>query len=173
MEQKMVRPWIVVLLVGIMFLPSVALAKLKIGVVNIQRAVSETQEGKDAEQRLKRLKGKLENTLNRKLKEFYERERKLQEAASVLKESDRRKRAAESRQKMEALQKEYLGAERELMQQKASVLRKITAKLNKIIGKIAKKEGFDYIFANAAVLWAPRHVDLTNEVIRQYNKRHK
>ena len=67
------------------------------------------------------------------------------------------------------LQKRYLQAERELMARKTKVMLKITKKLNKIIQKIARNGKFDYIFANAAVLWAPRHVDLTNEVIRQYN----
>lgn len=150
-------------------LPVTAQARLKIGVVNIQRAVGETKEGKQAEADLKRLKGKLESTLNRKLKEFYATEKKLREAWAVLKDAERRKRADESRRRMEMLQKEYVGAERELMQRKTKVMLKITRKLNKVIGKVAKRDKYDYIFANAAVLWAPRHVDLTNQVIRLYN----
>lgn len=146
---------------------------LRIGVVNIQRAVSETTEGKAAEEQLTKLKGQLENTLNRKLKEFYEREKKLREAWAILKEPERRKRADESRQKMESLQKEYMGAERQLMERKTQAMLKITNKLNKIIERLAAREKFDYIFANAAVLWAPRHVDLTNEVIRMYNNQNR
>ena len=70
---------------------------------------------------------------------------------------------------MEQLQKEYVGAERELMERKTKVMLKITRKLNEVIKRIAKRDKYDYIFANAAVLWAPQHVDLTNEVIRIYN----
>ena len=41
--------------------------------------------------------------------------------------------------------------------------------LTKVIERLARQQKFDYIFDNAAVLWAPRHVDLTNEVIREFN----
>ena len=52
-------------------LPGLSLAKgLRIGVVNMQRAVGETNEGKNAEKELQKMKGKLENELNRKLKEM-------------------------------------------------------------------------------------------------------
>lgn len=150
-------------------LPAQAADKLRIGVVNLQRAVEESHEGKAAEAELEGLKKKLEDTLNRKLKDFYEREKKLREAWQVLKEGERSKRAQASQQEMEQLQKEYAEAERELMQRKTAVMMKISRKLNKVIEGVAKSEKFDYIFANAAVLWAPRHVDLTNEIIRLYD----
>lgn len=144
--------------------------KLRIGVVNMQRAVSETAEGKKAEADLKKLKKKLEDELNRKLKEFYQEQAKLQKAMSILKDDEKRKRMAESQKKYQDLQKRYMQAERELMASKAKVMRRISVKLGKVIERIAKKEKYDYIFANAAVLWAPSHVDLTNEVIRRYNQ---
>jgi len=153
-------------------LPGAAQAKgLRIGVVNMKRAVSETKDGKAANARLKGLKKKLEAELNRKLKEFYAEQAKLQKAMSILKDSEKRKKAMESRKKFEALQKRYLAAERELMGKQTKALMKIQKKLAMIIAKVAKRDKFDYIFANAAVLWAPPHVDLTNQVIRQYNSK--
>ncbi len=143
---------------------------LKIGVVNMQRAVSETKEGKAAEARLLKMKKKLESELNRKLKEFYKEQEALQKAMSILKEDEKRKRLAASRTKFQALQKRYLGAERELMKEKTQVMMRLSKKLGKVIQSIAKKDRYDYVFNNAAVLWAPRHTDLTNQVIRIYNK---
>lgn len=149
---------------------STASAKdLRIGVVDMQRAISETEEGKKAEEKLKRRKKQLEDELNRKLKEFHKEEEKMRKAWGILKDDEKRKRAEDSRRKFEALQKRYLDAERELMKRKTKAMLSITKKLTAIIQKIAKKQNFDYIFASAAVLWAPRHVDVTNEVIRKYN----
>jgi outer membrane protein len=157
-------------IITVLLASSAAWAKvLKIGVVNMQRAVSETDEGQSAERRLKKLKEKLESELNRKLKDFYDDEAKLRKAMSILKDDEKRRRVAESRQRFEALQKRYVEAERELVKKKTKAMMKITNKLTMIIQRIAKRDGYDYIFANAAVLWAPRHVDVTNEVIRQYN----
>jgi outer membrane protein len=146
-----------------------AAQKLRIGVVDMQRAVSETDEGKAAESRLMGAKKKYEAELNRKLKEFYDEEEKLRKAWSILKDDEKRKRAADSRKKFEDLQKRYLDAERTLMEKKTKEMMKITQRLNKVIQGIAVKEKYDYIFSNAAVLWAPRHVDVTNEVIRAFN----
>jgi len=142
---------------------------LRIGVVDMQRAVSETDDGKAAESRLMGEKKRYEAELNRKLKEFYDEEEKLRKAWSILKDDEKRKRAADSRKKFEDLQKRYLSAERTLMEKKTKEMLKITQKLNKVIQRIAQKEKYDYIFSNAAVLWAPRHVDVTNEVIRAFN----
>ena len=147
---------------------SVAEAKIKIGVVNLQRAVSETKEGKAAESKLRSFKKKKEAELNRKLKQFYKKEQELRKAWSVLKEADRRKRAMDSRKKFQALQKEYVTAERNLLKLKAKMMMKIQKKLNVVIQRIAKREKYDYIFNNAALLWAPRHTDLTNQVIREF-----
>ncbi|MCB9555974.1 MAG: OmpH family outer membrane protein [Deltaproteobacteria bacterium] len=145
-------------------------AKLKIGVVDMQRAIMETKDGKAAEQTLTKRKQQLEDELNRKLKEFYKRETELRKAWSILKEDERRKRAGNSRKEFEDLQKRYIAAERELMKRKTKAMLSINNKLTVIIQGLAQKEKYDYIFANAAVLWAPRYVDLTNEVIRRYNK---
>lgn len=166
------KTWITVgALLGCMVVAAPAGAReLKIGVVNMQRAVSETTEGQKAESDLMRLKKKLEDELNRKLKEFYEEQAKLQKAMAILKPEEKRKRVAESQKQFQALQKRYMEAERDLMKRKASAMRKISAKLGTVIEKIARRDKYDYIFANAAVLWAPRHTDLTNEVIRIYNK---
>ncbi len=157
-----------------MLLPGAAWAKdPRIGVVNMKRAVSETREGKEANERLTKLKDKLEAELNRKLKEFYAEQAQLQKAMAILKEDEKRKKMAESQQKFQELQKRYLAAEKELMTKQTKELMKIQSKLSVIIEKIAAKEKYDYIFANEAVLWAPRHVDLTNEVIRLYNDNKK
>ena len=148
---------------------SAAEAKLKIGVVNIERAMRDTNEGKRAEAQLTKFKKKLEATLNRELKGFYEKEKKLREAWSVLKDAERRKRAQASQAELKRLQEKYVKSERDLMQRKTKALMRINRKLNKIVAGIAKREGYDYIFSNAALLWAPPHVDLTNQVIRSYN----
>jgi outer membrane protein len=168
----MKRVLLISIVTGSMIFSAPALAReIRIGVVNMQRAVSETKEGQKAEAKLKKVKEKLEAELNRKIKELRDKEVKLQKAMSVLKDSEKRKRLEEHQRQYQQLQQRYLEAERDLMSKKTKAMMKISKKLNKIITKIARREKYDYIFANAAVLWAPSHVDLTNEVIRQFNKR--
>jgi len=167
----MIRVFAISALAAGLLIPSMAQAKnLRIGVVNMQRAISQTKDGKRAERRLTRMKKKLETQLNNKMKAFYAQEKKLRQSWAILKDAEKRKRAQSSQKRFQELRQEYLMAERRLMQQKAKELSKISKKLNQIIQKIAKRDHFDYIFNNVAVLWAPRHVDITNEVIRLYNR---
>lgn len=142
---------------------------LRIGVVNMQRAVGETADGKRAEARLKRMKKQLEGSLSKKMADFYAEEKQLRKSWSILQDAEKRKRAQASAKKFEGLRKEYMMAERKLLRQKTVELQKISVKLNRIILKLAKRDKYDYIFSNAAVLYAPRHTDMTNEVIRLYN----
>ena len=74
-----------VMVVAFLFSGVAGAKGLKIGVVNMQRAVSETKEGKKAEKDLLSMKKKLEAELNRKLKEFYKEQEQLQKAMSILK----------------------------------------------------------------------------------------
>ncbi len=167
----MIRIMMVSALVLGLLAPAAAEAKkLKIGVVNMQRAVSQTSDGKRAEKRLMRMKKKLEGQLNSKMKKFYAEEKALRKSWAILKDSEKRKRAEASQKRFQSLRKEYLLAERRLMKQKAKALQTISRKLSQIIQRIAKRDRYDYIFNNVAVLWAPQHVDLTNEVIRLYNR---
>ena len=166
----MIRGLILSTVLGAVLAAAPAEAKLKIGVVNMQRAVSETSDGKKAEGTLKMLKKKLEDEINGKMKAAYDNERQLRKQWSILKDAEKRKRAEESMKRMEGLRKEYMLAERKLMERKTKEMLKISRKLNRIIQRLATRDNYDYIFANAAVLWAPRHVDVTNEVIRLYNK---
>lgn len=143
---------------------------LKIGVVNMQRAVSETKEGKSAEKKLKASKDKAEKGLNAKIQKALKDEKKLSESWKVLKEADRKKKAEAAQKRIQALQQEYVAAERKLMEEKTKIMLKISKKLNTVIQQIAKRDGYDYIMTNAAVLWAPKSSDVTDAVIAQYNK---
>ena len=133
------------------FLVSTAHAKnLRIAVVNMQRAVSESNAGKKAEAQLKDMKKKLEQELNRKLKEFYKQEAQLRKTMAMLKEPEKRKRADEHRKKFEGLQKRYMEAERELMAKKTKVMMNIHQNLAK---HIESSEDVDKLKEEAANLY--------------------
>lgn len=169
---RMKRNWILCGTLAGLLVPTWAMAKdLRIGVVDMQRAVSETDEGKAAESRLMGVKKKLEDELNRKIKELQEEDATLRKSSAILKDEEKRRRIGDLQKKFDSLQKRYMDAERELMQKKTDAMMKISKKLNKIIQVVAEKDKYDFIFNGAAVLWAPRYVDITNEVIRRYNQK--
>lgn len=155
-----------------------ALAKgeeVLIGYVNIQRAILEVEEGKRAKEVLK-------STFEGKQKKLSEREgelKKMKEAIekeSVIKEdAATRQKKVEFQNKLLELQQVFVKEQQELQAAEQKQLSGITEKMRKIIAEIGEQGGYTLILEiqDSRLLYAKPHLDLTNEVIRKYNSRHK
>jgi outer membrane protein len=152
-------------------LPAVASADVKIGYVDLQRALNEVKEGKAAKARLQ---SKLERSQTQLDKE--------QQALKAKRDELDKKRLAMDegtlRQKMEELDRElvrvsglYSQLQRELAEEERQATQEIFARMRQIIGQIAEKDGFDFVFemSESGILYAPPALDLTNELVRRYD----
>lgn len=148
---------------------------LLIGYVNIQRAILEVDEGK-------RAKNALKSTFEAKQKKLTEREEELKklkdaiERESVVKDdAATRQRKAEFQNKLLELQQVFLKEQQELQAEEQKQLSAITEKMKKVIQDIGEQGGYTLILEiqDSRLLYAKAHLDLTNEVIRKYNAKHK
>ena len=154
---------------------AVAHADIKLGYVDLQRALQEVAEGKDARARLK-------TELDKKKSEFEAEQAKLRDDKAVLdkqgsmmseevrnqKFTELQKRLFELTQRAEKLQAEMAGAEQK-------ELKKIFEKMDPIIAAIAKREELTMVFekTDSGLVYAPASLDLTNELVRTYNDKYK
>lgn len=166
------------LAVALLGAPKLAQAKpgeVVIGYVNMQRAILEVDEGKRArdglrasfEAKKKALTAK-EDEL-KKLKEAIERE-------SVVKNDDSTKaKKTEFQTKLVELQQVFMKEQKELEEAQAKQISALTEKMRKVIAEIGEAGGYTLILegTEARMLFARPHLDITNEVIRKYNARHK
>jgi len=60
--------------------------------------------------------------------------------------------------------------EAELQKKDQEWTEKILKEVEKVIYKIGKTEGYDLILEKSAVLYAPEAYDITDKVIREYDK---
>lgn len=147
-----------------------------IGYVNLQRAVIEVEEGKRAQ-------ASLQKKIDEKKKAIEPKEAELKalrdtlEKQSVVKKDDAatRKQRAEFQQKLIELQQTMMKEQQELQGIEQKELSAITAKMRKVIDQIGREGGYTLILesTDARLLFAKAHLDLTNEVIRKYNAKHK
>lgn len=144
-----------------------------IGYVNLQRAITETEDGKKA-------KAKLEKAFKEKQAKLQEEEKALQALKDQLGE-DVDTEDPETRAKILELQKRYLALREQLLKEQQELKRlegeelaKITKRLRVIIREIGKSGGYIMIMEaqESSILFAKPHLDITNEVIRRYNARH-
>ncbi len=162
------------LVLAALLLPAAArAAEPKLGYVRFKFALGEVEEGKAAQAVLKkdfeekqRVISKDEEELKKLGADFEKQRLVMNEDARREKENELQRRSMELQGKAMRLQKELSDRERELVGG-------ISEKLNAIILEMAEAEGFTFVFNEAGLLYAQPSLDLTNELIRKYNARHK
>lgn len=154
--------------------PPAKAADVKIGYVDLRRAVNEVEDGKAARAQLKKDFDQKQKTLNdmqtdlKKLKEDFDKQ------SVVMADQARREKQADLDRKFMELQNRFMQMQQELSGREQEIMRGIIDKMTQVVNEIADAEGFTYVFEkNSGLLRAPAANDLTNEVVRRYNARFK
>lgn len=168
---KMALGLVLVLGVTAMSAPAFA-AGPKIGYVDLQRALSEVSEGKAAKARLKKDFDAKQKTLTDKQESVKKLKDSLEAGAAMMTDDAKRQKAMELQQKMAELQELYMEMQRDLAQKEGEATQKIFKKMEKILRGIATEKGYDLILekSESSVLFAKDSMDLTNELIKRYDK---
>jgi outer membrane protein len=151
-----------------------AASQIKIGYVDLQQALNESQHGKDAKEKFsEELKERQEQIASNeaKLKEMQE---ELQKKAPILKEEAVKEKEAELKKEAENFQKFFLQSEEEMKRKESQLTRSILQGLEVVVKEIAKEKGYTFIFEKmeGGILYGPDADDLTGEVVKKYNKRY-
>jgi outer membrane protein len=160
------------LLMVITLAGSSALAEeTKLGYVDLQRAISETEDGRKA-------KAQLKKEFDQKQKEIDEQQADVKAAIedfdkkrSLLSADKVREKETELQARLQKVQQTYLRHQQDLQQKQDQVMGKIVERMNRILIKIATTESFTMIFDKTpgGLVFAKPHLDLTNDLIRRYN----
>jgi outer membrane protein len=164
-------------------------AELKIAYVDLKRAFDEVEEGKVAKAKLEAARDAKQKEIDRdqealrKEKEAFEKEADtftkqsaaMNDAARTAKGTELTKKQSELQRKLVELQQRFEKGRAELGQQEREILGGILNKMHPIIGTIAQRDGFTYVFekTDSGMLYEPPSMDLTNELIRLYNEKNK
>jgi len=144
---------------------------MKIGYVDVQRAVQEVEEGKAARARLQHELQQKQADIAKKRAELEKMKADYDKQAPVLSDDAKRKR-------QEDLQKAFVDAQNaagqmqeELSGKEQEAMQGISKRLLQIVAEVSERENFNFVIDKAALLYAPAASDVTNEVVRRYNER--
>ena len=145
--------------------------EVKIGYVDMQRALNETEDGRKAKAQLKKVFDQKQKELDEQQEELKKAIEDLDKKRTLMPAEKVRDKEAELQGRMQKVQQTYLRHQQDLQGKEQAETGKIYERMNRIIGKIAQAENFTMIFerSQSAVLFAKPHLDLTNELIRRYN----
>jgi outer membrane protein len=149
-------------------------AEFKVAYVDMNRAMNECEQG---QVELKRLEAEFKVKQENAQKEAEE----LQAKVERLRRQEETMRGPEKRRIEEQLQKEYIELQQkmralqgELQEALAGATMKIKRRMDRILGEQAQKEGYNLILdlQGGGVIYFEQALDLTNLLIREYNKRY-
>jgi len=148
---------------------------VKLAFVDLRRALNETEEGQAAMKKLKALKDGYQAKIEKEEKRILDMKSQLEKQQNVLTKEALQKKAEEYYRAVTELQQSYMQYQKELAGKEAQLTQDILLKMQKILERIGKNEGYTMIYDRSAgaVVWAPSHLDLTDKLIQMYNAENK
>lgn len=151
--------------------PAADAASPKIGYVDMARAMSEVEEGKSARAKLKADFDRKQQKLDKMQADFKTKKDEFDKRVAMMKPEARQAKEQELQQQLMEVQKTYMQLQQELAESEGQVLQEITKKLRSVIEKMGDKDSYLVILNTGDnVLYHKRHMDMTDDVIRQFNK---
>jgi outer membrane protein len=152
--------------------PTIYAQTNRIAVVDLQRALNETEDGRRAKARLKRLFEKRQQQLDKTQNSLKAQKEQIEQLiASKAPQKTIQERAATYQKALIELQSTYMEYQRELAEQEGQLTREIIARMERILRRIGQSEGYTLIVERneGGVVWVPSNLDLTDQVIQRYN----
>jgi outer membrane protein len=158
------------MLLGSFLAPTVALAEPKLAVVDLQRALEETEDGKKAKAKLKADFDRKQQELDAKQDELKKIKEDLDKKLPLMKPEAADAEKKKFQDRFVELQQTYQRLQQDLAKKEQDATSGIFRKLSTVVGNIAEREHFAMVLEkNSAVVWSQPALDITNEVIRLYN----
>jgi outer membrane protein len=151
---------------------SLAAGASKIGIINLQRCISESNEGKRISESLQKEIATMQQKYDKAQKDLAELQKEIEKQSLMLsldaKENKRKEYSKKSRE-LNYLN-EDLSEEASKAEQNAKI--RVMQVLSTIVSNIAKQGNFDLILelSGAGVLFASDALDITDQVIGEMNK---
>ena len=146
-------------------------ARPKVAILNMQRAITSTQDGKVAAAELQRKFAPDLEKLSAEQREIDELEKQFQDRASHSEEENRQLRS-----RIDDLTRTHRrhqeDGQRKFEDERRRALAEIGAKILLVIKQLAKQEHFEVVLDEShesSVLWRADNTDIADEVIRRYD----
>lgn len=164
--------FVVIFISGICQMPSIVNAEIKIGYVDLGRALNESNRGKEAKAELEALVKQKQAQIDELEKKINSQRAEFEKQAPALSEQARSERQSQIEKAIQEYQKLVQDAQAEVEKKRRDLTTGILKDLKNIIEEIGKKEGYTIILESSEglILYSKEGLDLTEKVIKLYNE---
>jgi outer membrane protein len=168
-----VKYWLVIGMLVLGYSLSFAQDRIKIGYVDIQRVIAESQAGKRARDRFQAQIKKAEADVMKERQELERLKSDLDKKAPLLREDERRNIESDLQKRSVILQRSMADHQQELQAKNNEMMSEILKELEKIVNEVGKADKFTMILERSQILYSDQGIDITSKVIETYNSRAK
>lgn len=149
-------------------------ADLKLGYIDMQRAINTSEAGKEAKEQLAARLKKYQDEINAKQDELKRLKEELEKQGAFLNDSTRAAKEKDYQQRLKEFQRFTKDAQDEMQGKDEEFTRKILEAMEKVIQEFGRKNGYTFIFVrNESMLFVDEKADLTDEVLKLFNANRK
>jgi outer membrane protein len=153
--------------------PVSATAEMKLGFVDLQRALNESTAGKKAKEDFKKQVDKLQGTLQKQKEQIDGMKTELEKKAMVMKEDDRRNLEKDYQRRLRDFERSYKDSQGELQLKDSELTADLLKQLQEVIEDFCKRNGYTMILdsSTSSVLYGDSSIDMTAQIIQAYDER--
>ena len=167
-----IRIFLVVLLSAALVGPAWG-QELKVGFVNLQKAMSQSKRGKAARATFQADLKDERVALEKERAAIAKQRKDLEKQAVLMKPSERAKAQRRLQLRARDLERSTRDVREELALRERELTDEILKDLQKIIGELGKTGKFTMILERSQLLYTDKGTDVTDEVIKLYNERYQ
>ena len=146
-----------------------ASAQMKMAVVDVQRAVMQTEDGLRAQATLKKLFDSRQQELNKKQVDMQKQKEEIDKQSHVLSQAALAKKVDDWQKQMVEIQSTFVEYNKELEKKQKELTDPIFERVIGVIKRVAGADGYDLIVDRNTVAYARSDPDLTDRVIQMAN----
>src|SRR5258706_15556314 len=160
---------------AVLALAAPAFAEIKIGIVDLQRALNESAAGKKAKEQFKVEFDRMQGSLKGEKDKLDKMKEDLDKQGAVLKPDDRKAKADEFDRRQRDLRRKLEDSDAELRKKDQELTGDILKDLAQVIQDIGQRDNYTVILENSSssVLYGAKSIDMTDEVIRTFDAKKK
>jgi len=152
-----------------------ARAELKVGVVDLQKAMELSEEGKKAKGVFQQKVEKIQRELKTKQDRLTALKDELERQSAMLSATARAEKEREYQDKLRDFKRLYEDYQEDMRREDAELSEKILRQLIEVIEGLGVKEGYDLILekTQSAVLYRSNAIDMTDQLIKLFDQQSK
>jgi outer membrane protein len=168
-----VKYWLVAGMLVLSCTVALAQERIKIGFIDVQRIISESQAGKKAKDRFQAQVKKAEADVQKERQDLERLKNDLDKKGPLLKDEERRNLEADLQKRSLILQRTLGDYQQDLQRRNNEMMGEILKELEQVVTEVGKADKFTLILERSQILYSDQAIDITNKVIDAYNTRMK